>query len=58
MGYRSITISAPSLIQSKNNPEKGQYTLSVHLLQFFIEKKTQVFKKKSDCMMNIMLLMT
>lgn len=40
MGFHSITKSAPSLIQSKNNPEKRQYT------------------QKSDCIMNIILLMT
>lgn len=57
MGFHSITKSAPSLIQNKNNPEKRQYTLSVHLLQFFIEKKAQVFTK-SGCMMNIILSMT
>lgn len=45
MGFHSITKSAPSLIQNKNNPEKRQFTLSVHLLQFFIEKKAQVFTK-------------
>lgn len=39
MGFHSITKSTPSLIQSKNNPEKQQYRLSVYLLQFFAEKK-------------------